>query len=207
MPTDPISAQTGRLLALLQGSPLLSAVVARWGGIGLPDSWLVAGAIAQTVWNDGFGLPPEHGVADVDIVYFDGDDLSAESEAAHSARVRELFAGLPVWIDVKNEACVHLWYESKFGEPLAPYVSTADAISTFPTTATAVGVRPRTNGFELVAPFGLADLLGLIVRPNKKQISRQVYEAKVARWLMLWPRLCIVPWDQTPAPHGVAEPR
>lgn len=207
MPTDPISAQTGRLLALLQGSPLLSAVVARWGRVGLPDSWLVAGAIAQTVWNDGFGLPPEHGVADVDIVYFDGDDLSAESEAAHSARVRELFAGLPVWIDVKNEARVHLWYESKFGEPLAPYVSTADAISTFPTTATAVGVRPRTNGFELVAPFGLADLLGLIVRPNKKQISRQVYEAKVARWLMLWPRLCIVPWDQTPAPQGAAEPR
>lgn len=207
MPTDPISAQTGGLLALLQGSSLLSAVMAGWSRVGLPDSWLVAGAIAQTVWNDGFGLPREHGIADVDIVYFDGDDLSAESEAAHSARVRELFAGLPVWIDVKNEARVHLWYEAKFGQPLAPYVSTADAISTFPTTATAVGVRPKTNGFELVAPFGLADLLGLIVRPNKKQISRQVYEAKVARWLMSWPRLCIVSWDQTPAPQGAAEPR
>ena len=207
MPTDPISAQTGGLLALLQGSSLLSAVMAGWSRVGLPDSWLVAGAIAQTVWNDGFGLPPEHGIADVDIVYFDGDDLSAESEAAHSARVRELFAGLPVWIDVKNEARVHLWYEAKLGQPLAPYVSTADAISTFPTTATSVGVQPGANGLALVAPFGLADLLGLIVRPNKKQISRQVYEAKIERWSTLWPGLHVVSWDQVPVPLGVADSR
>lgn len=195
MSTDPISIQTDRLEAMLQRSPLLSIIVARWSHISLPDAWLVAGAIAQTVWNDGFGLPAEHGIADVDIVYFDGDDLSAESEAAQSARVRDLFADLSVWTDVKNEARVHLWYEAKFGQPLTPYVSTADAISTFPTTATAVGIRPGTNGLELVAPFGLADLLGLIVRPNKKQISRQVYEAKVERWLTLWPGLRIVPWD------------
>jgi hypothetical protein len=113
-----------------------------------------------------------------------------------------VFSDLSIWIDVKNEARVHLWYESKFGRPLAPYISTADAISTFPTTATAVGVRPGANGLELVAPFGLDDLLGLVVRPNKKQISRQVYEAKIGRWLPLWPGLRVVPWDETPAPQG-----
>lgn len=173
----------------------MSTVIARWAHVGLPDAWLVAGAIAQTVWNDGLGLPPQHGIADIDIVYFDGDDLTADSEAAHSARVRGLFADLPVWIDVKNEARVHLWYEAKFGQPPAPYVSTADAISTFPTTATAVGVQPGANGLALVAPFGLGDLLGLIVRPNKKQIPRQVYEAKIGRWSTLWPGLHVVPWD------------
>jgi hypothetical protein len=183
------------LFAVIRRSPLLSAVIARWQHIGLPDAWLVAGAIAQTVWNDGFGFAPEHGIADVDIVYFDAGDLSAESEAAHAARVRALFADLAVWIDIKNEARIHLWYEARFGRPLAPYVSTADAISTFPTTATALGVQPAATGLELVAPFGLADLLGLIVRPNKKQIARQVYEAKVARWLTVWPGLHVVPWD------------
>lgn len=191
---DPI-AQAKRLHVVIQSSPLLSAVIARWAHVGLPDAWLVAGAIAQTVWNDGLGLPPQHGIADIDIVYFDGDDLSAEAEAAHSARVRGLFADLSVWIDVKNEARVHLWYEAKFGQALAPYVSTADAISTFPTTATAVGVQPGADGLALVAPFGLGDLLGLIVRPNKKQISRQVYETKIERWSTLWPGLHIVPWD------------
>ncbi|MGE0575928.1 MAG: nucleotidyltransferase family protein [Reyranella sp.] len=203
MPTDPL-AQAARLNAVIQDSPLLSAVTARWAHVGLPDAWLTAGAIAQTVWNDGFGLPPEHGIADVDIVYFDGEDLSAEAEATHAARVRRLFSDLAVWIDVKNEARVHLWYEAKFGRPLTPYVSTADAISTFPTTATAVGVQPRADGLALVAPFGLADLLGLVVRPNKKQISSQVYEAKIGRWLTLWPGLQVVPWDEVPVPHGAA---
>jgi len=196
MTSEPAGAPARRLLGLLRRSPVLSPVIDRWPHVGLPDAWLVAGAVAQTVWNDGFGLAPAHGIVDVDIVYFDGGDLSVDAEAVQSARVRHLFADLPVWIDVKNEARVHLWYEAKFGRSLAPYVSTADAISTFPTTATAVGVQPGTNGLALVAPFGLGDLLDLIVRPNKKQISRQVYEAKTGRWLTLWPGLTVIPWDQ-----------
>jgi hypothetical protein len=42
---------------------------------------------------------------------------------------------------------VHLWYAEKFGNVLAPYTSTEDAITTFPTTATAIGVQPRPEDF------------------------------------------------------------
>jgi hypothetical protein len=35
--------------------------------------------------------------------------------------------------------------------------------------------------FECCAPFGLDDLFGLVVRPNKRQITRAIYEAKVER--------------------------
>jgi hypothetical protein len=161
----------------------------------LPDCWLVAGALAQTFWNNAFGLPLAHGIADVDIVYFDADDLSEEAELRHSRRIRDLFAELPLRIDVKNEARVHLWFEAKFGQTIPPYVSTADAISTFPTTATAIGIQRTMTQLRLVAPYGLDDLLDLIVRPNKKQITRSVYEAKVARWLTLWPRLHVLSWD------------
>ena len=59
----------------------------------------------------------------------------------------------------------------------------------------AVGIRPGTEGLELTAPFGLADLLGGTVRPNKTQITREIYAAKVARWLEYWPSLTIVDWD------------
>ena len=93
-----------------------------------------------------FGLPATHGISDIDLVYFDGDDLSQGAEASHAARIGALFADLGLWVDVKNEARVHLWYAEKFGNTLAPYVSTEDAITTFPTTATAVGVQPRANG-------------------------------------------------------------
>ncbi|WP_461510845.1 nucleotidyltransferase family protein [Rhizobium leguminosarum] len=48
---------------------------------------------------------------------------------------------------------------------------------------------------ELCAPFGLSDLLGGVVRANKIQIRRQIYEQKVSRWLKVWPKLSVVDWD------------
>jgi hypothetical protein len=186
--------QEDLLRLTLARSPIVTTVVDRWARIGLPDCWLVAGCLAQTVWNDAFGLPVTHGISDVDLVYFDGENLSAETEARHAERVRALFADLGLWIDVKNEARVHLWYADKFGTALAPYVSTEDAITTFPTTATAVGVQPRADGLHVFAPYGLADLLGLIVRPNKKQITQPIYDGKVKKWQDRWPGLQIVAW-------------
>ncbi|WP_263491078.1 nucleotidyltransferase family protein, partial [Rhizobium sp. 3T7] len=87
------------LQSIVSESPLLSSILSNWDQIALPDSWLVAGAIAQTVWNHAFGFPPTHGITDIDIVYFDADNLSEAAEAEHSARIREAFSGLPVWVD------------------------------------------------------------------------------------------------------------
>jgi uncharacterized protein len=190
------------LRSILARSPIVSTVIDRWTEIRLPDAWLAAGCLAQTVWNDAFGLPPMYGLSDIDLVYFDGGDLSQEAEAAHAARVRALFADLGLWVDVKNEARVHLWYAEKFGNALKPYVSTEDAMTTFPTTATAIGVQPRAEGLHIFAPYGLSDLLGLIVRPNKKQITRPIYEAKVKKWLARWPGLRVVDWDDSRAVSG-----
>jgi hypothetical protein len=190
--------QETELQAVLSRSPIVATIVDRWSEIRLPDCWLVAGCLAQTVWNDAFGLPATHGISDIDLVYFDGDDLSQAAEASHAARIRALFADLGLWVDVKNEARVHLWYAEKFGDALAPYISTEDAITTFPTTATAVGVQPGANGLRVFSPCGLSDLLGLIVRPNKKENTRPIYDAKVKKWLARWPNLRVVPWDAGP---------
>src|SRR5258708_36287648 len=93
-------------------SPLLGPILQNWERVALSDGWLGGGSIAQTVWNWKFGLPAAHGIADVDVVYFDATDLSEEAEARHAARLRADFSALPVRIDVKNEARVHLWYEA-----------------------------------------------------------------------------------------------
>ena len=188
------SANCVRLEALILASPILGPMTHRWSAIALPDGWLVAGALAQTVWNSLFGFAPEHGLKDVDIVHFDGADLSEAGEKRHEERVRDQFAGGAARIDVKNEARVHLWYEAKFGSPLPPYRSSTHAIETFPTTATAVGVQLGPSGLSVYAPCGLSDLFSATVRPNKVQITRQIYEAKVARWRKLWPRLTILDW-------------
>lgn len=189
-------AHAKQLASALASSALLAPILHRWPDIRLPSGWLAAGAVAQTVWNVAHDYLPEANIRDIDLVYFDADDLSAESESRHEARIRDLFADLGVAVDVKNEARVHLWYRAKFGYAIPPYGSIEDAIATFPTTATAVGVRPYGSRLDVCAPFGLDDLIGLAVRPNKAQITRAIYEAKVARWRLCWPELKIYCWDE-----------
>jgi len=182
------------LETILCGNPWLAALLDRFDSIALPDAWIVAGAVVQTVWNHRFGLLPTTGIADIDIVYFD-PDLSADAETAHAERLRVAFADLPVWLDVKNQARVHLWYQARFGVALAPYPSTAAAIATYPTTATAIGVRRVAGRFDICAPFGTDDLFAGVVRPNRALVTEDIYRKKAARWAAIWP-LTIRAWDE-----------
>lgn len=176
-------------------SPLLAAVLTSWREVALPNAWMVAGAVAQTFWNRAHDFQPAFGIKDIDIVYHDAADLSEDAEIKNSWRISRTFSDLPLRFDVKNEARIHLWYEDKFGYPIKPYKSTEAAIATFPTTATAIGVRPSGDGLEVCAPFGLNDLLNLTLRPNKVQITPAIYRAKTARWTALWPKLKVIDWE------------
>lgn len=179
--------------ALLRRNPDLATLLDRFAEIALPDAWIVAGSLAQTFWNHRFGLAPTHGIGDIDLVYFD-PDLSETAEEAHAKRLRALFPKLTAWLDVKNQARVHHWYENKFARPLTPYTSTPAAIATYPTTATSIGVRTAHGLMEICAPHGLEDLMAGIVRPNKTLVTETVYAAKAERWRATWPGLTIIPW-------------
>ena len=183
---------------ILRGNPDLATLLDRFAAIALPDAWIVAGALAQTVWNHRHGLPPGYGIRDIDIIYHDPADLSEAAEAAHETRLRAEFSTLSARLDVKNQARVHLWYERRFGRAIAPYPSSVAAIATFPATATAIGVRPIPRGLEVYAPFGLGDLRAGIVRANRTLVSEAVYTAKAARWAANWPGLDVQPWCENP---------
>ena len=183
------------LEASLRSNPLVAQLLNAWGDLDLPNGWLVAGTVVQSYWNTIHGFPPLHGIDDVDLIYFDPNDLSEEAEVAHATRISDRFASLSVRFDVKNEARVHLWYENKFGYPILPYRSAESAIDTFPTTAGAIGIRAEGDAIGSYTSFGFDDLMNLVVRPNKRQITRQIYARKVARWRSLWPMLEIIGWD------------
>ncbi|MFC3441650.1 nucleotidyltransferase family protein [Sphingobium rhizovicinum] len=172
--------------------PVTATILSRWHHVALPDAWLSGSLLAQARWNEAFGFPPLHGIADADIIYFGSTDLSEAAEQAVAQRVQALYADLPVRLDVKNEARVHLWYPDHFGKAIAPYHSAVQATTTFPTTASAVAITPHA----LSAPFGLDDLMQPVVRANATQIDRTYYEAKATRWALHWPDLVILPWDQ-----------
>lgn len=160
----------------------------------MPNWYLGGGCIAQTVWNMLHGFDMNHGIKDYDLVYF-YPDLSHDEEEDYINEGKELFKNIPV--EIKNEARVHLWYEKSFGYSIRPYESIEDAINSWPTTATCVAVRYNDeNQFVVYAPYGLNDLLGMIVRPNKSQITKKIYLKKVERWKKVWHNLKIVSWDK-----------
>jgi hypothetical protein len=161
----------------------------------LPDCWIGAGAVRDLVWDIRFGsgFDPA-GIADVDVVFFDSDDLRAEKEHDIERRLRELEPSIN-W-DVKNQARVHLWFEARFGHPADPLTSTTDGVSTWPETATAVAVRLRSDGrLDIAAPFGLDDLLGGVWRGNFVRVSESEYRARLERKQphRRWPGVVVLP--------------
>jgi len=154
-----------------------------------PD-WLInAGAIRDAVWDAYHGRPPAV-PRDVDVGFFDPDDLSPKREDAVEAALRACAPELP-W-EARNQAAVHLWYPRRFGIPVEPFAETAEAVATFPETASCVGVRLHADdAIEVVAPYGLDDLLGCVCRHNPARVPRAFYERRLAEkgWQERWPRL------------------
>jgi hypothetical protein len=201
-----LATQVASLGQLLRASPVVGPLLDALPAWGLPGCYVGAGAVTQTVWNAAHDFPADAGLKDADVVYFDPHDLSAETEERTEELVSRSVPSLGVAVDLTNEARVHLWYERRFGVPLEPYGSTEEAIATWPTTASSIGVRPvrdprgaggpggADGGLAVCAPYGLRDLFALVVRPNKTLVTEAVYSAKAARWRATWPRLTILDW-------------
>lgn len=190
-----LETQIAYVKEVLARSKAVRSVLALAPQLELPNWYLGAGAICQTVWNELHGFPLEQGIKDFDLVYFD-PDTSTDAQDRFIRKGKKLFAELPVEVELTNEARVHLWYKEEVGKEISPYSSTEDAINTWPTTASSVGVRYEDGKFLVYAPYGLNDMMRLIVRPNKGLITREVYEKKVARWTQAWPKLTAIPWDE-----------
>jgi uncharacterized protein len=168
------------------------AILHRLPALGLPDAWLVAGCLFQTIWNLRSGLGPEHGIKDYDVFYFDATDLSAEAEAGVQARVQACCADLGVEIEVKNQSRVHTWYADYFGYPYPALTSSRDGLQRFLVACTCVGLQPAgTDGPLLFAPNGLDDLYAGILRPNPLCERPPLFEQKSLSYQARWPWLRI----------------
>ncbi len=129
-------------------------ILARLPGLALPDAWLVSGSLFQTVWSVQTARPPEYGIKDYDIFYFD-PDLSWEAEDTVIKRAAACFGDLDVTVEVRNQARVHLWYTAKFALPYPPLTRSADGIDRFLMHTAQAGIRP--DG-EIYAPHGFDDI-------------------------------------------------
>jgi hypothetical protein len=151
-----------------------------------PGDWAIgAGAVRNLVWDH---LTSRHNPpADVDVVFFHG----AEEKAIEDC----LRARLPhVPWQVKDQALVHTWYERVFGYPVEPVVSLEDAVGTWPEYCTCVAVRLRPDcGLDVLAPFGLDDLFGLVLRRNPRRVTAERFQERLIskRIAERWPEVTI----------------
>ena len=180
-----------RFLEIVMANPTVAAVLYRAPALGLGD----CGRTPCPPPLASSRRDPAGGRRDADFFYFD-PDTSWEAEDAVIRAGVDLFDGLPVPVEIRNEARVHLWYPDRFGTPAPPFRDCTDAIDSFAAVCCCYGLTVGADGRPRVyAPHGYDDLFAMTLRPNRRLAPRTVYEAKAERWLQQWPELTVVPWD------------
>ena len=174
--------------AMLAADPVRRRILDLVGSLALPDCWIGAGFVRNAVWDRLHGRSAAPLRGDVDVIWFDPQLATPADDARLEARLRAHDPGI-VW-SVKNQARMHRRNDD------APYCSATDAMRYWPETATAVAVRQTASGsWEIAAPFGLADLFGLVLRPTPRfaGAKRAAFLDRVRSkgWLDAWPRLRI----------------
>lgn len=173
---------------LLEAHADLHALLLHVESLGLPDGWIGAGFVRNAVWDILHGRAIDASrLNDVDVVFLDPADTAKERDAALEGRLQTLAPGI-AW-QVKNQARMH----RRNGD--APYRSTFDAIACWPETATAVAARTTGGKVQVIAPHGIDDLIGLVVRPtpafrHKMDLYRERVTAK--DWPARWPGLTVL---------------
>ena len=150
----------------------------------LPDWYLAAGVVRNTVWDVLHGYSKRTPLNDIDVVFFDPSKLFSEKKI--EMRLKKKFPHYS--FEAVNQSFVHEMYPHK------PKVhSSCEAIGSFVEIPTCVGVRlEQDDSFTICAPHGLLSLFSLEVAPTAG-VSLQKYEERVKskQWEKLWPKLHI----------------
>ncbi|NUU39380.1 nucleotidyltransferase family protein [Pseudomonas sp. C2B4] len=177
------------LARIAMSNPLNAQIASRLPSLGLDQCMLTAGCLFQAVWNHQSDLPPDWGIKDYDVFYFDTDlSWEAENEVIHSAR--QLFQDLEVNVEIKNQARVHLWYGQRFGKPYPALQSARDGIDRYLVAGTCIGLDVETG--EVYAPNGLNDTEQGILRINPKNPQPDLFDQKAKSYQARWPWLRIL---------------
>ncbi|MEH7483296.1 nucleotidyltransferase family protein [Neobacillus drentensis] len=156
--------------------------------LNLPDWWICAGFVRSKIWDTLHNFNVRTPIPDIDVIYFDPTNIDELMEKKLEERLKTLMPNIP-W-SVKNEARMHV----KSNMP--PYFSSIDAISKFPETATALGVKlDEKDNVILTAPCGIGDVINLRVKPTpyftKTKERVEIYEDRISKknWKTIWKNL------------------
>lgn len=182
------AAGESEILELIAADRWRMACLRAVRGLDLPQGCIGAGFVRAAVWDHLHGFAAPTPLADVDVLYFEPGDRAPESERRHERALAAALAEVP-W-SAKNQARMHV----RNRDPA--YGSVEDAMSNWLETPTAVAVHlDEAGGLHLIAPFGTADLLAMIIRPTPKARQRMAeFRARVEAksWLTQWPQARVI---------------
>ena len=187
--------QKAHMIKIVRGDPLLMKAFTFAQTMNLPDWYIVSGAIYNSIWNYLTGRPSGYGLKDIDLFYFEADDLSYEAEDKHIQLGTRVFAELSIPVEIRNQARVHLWFKDHFGFDYPELDCSRDGIDHFASKTHAVGMRLlEDDSFEIYAPFGLDDIFSFKITPNPVLDNSKTHATKGKRALEFWPQVQVEPW-------------
>ncbi len=193
-----MSDQLNTMITILEKNKELMEMLNYISSLNLPNFYIAAGSIFQTIWNYYDGKELNFGIKDIDVIYFNNKDLSVEIDLEYYNIINKYVKskGFNYEIDVSNEARMHLWkMEHGQGEKVKPYKNSEDAMSKWIATVHAIGITKENNKIKVYAPYGLSDIFSKTIRPIKHDgNSKELYDKKVADWSERFNNLTIIEW-------------
>lgn len=190
--------QLDTLICILEKNKELMEMLDYISKLNLPNFYIAAGSVFQTIWNYYDGKDLNFGIKDIDVIYFNNNDLSVEKDLEYYNIINDYAKSKKInyEIDVSNEARMHLWkMEHGQGEKSEPYKNSEDAISKWIATVHAIGITKENNQIKVYAPYGLSDIFSKTIRPIKHNAnSKELYDKKVASWNERFNDLTIIEW-------------
>ncbi len=188
-----VSEHNDTLVRILRSNVSFMAILRAARAVELPDWFVGAGVIRNTVWDFLHGYDEPTPLTDVDVAFFDPQDLTPARDATAAELLKAQLPVIP-W-EATNQAAVHLWYPAVFGFAVEPATSSQDAIGTWPETTTCVGVRLLADdAFVIAAPYGLDDLMHMVLRRNPRRVSVEMFRQRLLskRIPEKWPRVRVI---------------
>ncbi|MEK4300704.1 nucleotidyltransferase family protein [Oceanobacillus sp. FSL W8-0428] len=176
------------VIKLIQSDEKMMEIIKAASTLNLPDWWICAGFIRSKIWDTLHGFNERTETPDVDVIYFDNTNINENFEKELENKLISIIPNIP-W-SVKNEARMHVLNN------LPPYTSSEDAISKFPETATALGVKlDKDHNLALTTPCGIDDVINLELKPTPFFIETKelaaIYEERIVKknWKAVWQKI------------------
>lgn len=192
-----IYEQNEKFISILKENKDLITILDYIYELNLPNFYIAAGSIFQTIWNYYDQKPLNFGIKDIDIIYYDPNNLSKEYEKKLENKIIEHFKALNLnyEFDVHNEARMHLWKKENENKDINQYKNSEDAIDQWIATVHSIGITKENDNIKVYAPYGLSDIFSKTIRPIKhKANSKELYDKKAESWQKRFDNLNIIEW-------------